>query len=59
MASFTLPKLPDTGDKFGPPNDDFYSAVPEEFQGIPFAPFAKVRERGGASPHLRHRRPVR
>lgn len=43
MASFALPKLPDTGDKFGPPNDDVYAAVPEEFRGIPFAPFAKVR----------------
>ena len=42
MASFTLPHLPETGDKFGPPNEDVYSAVPQEFRGIPFAPFAKV-----------------
>ncbi|KDN51970.1 translation initiation factor eIF-3, subunit D [Tilletiaria anomala UBC 951] len=41
MASFLLPKLPETGDKFGPPNEDAFSAVPDEFKGIPFAPFAK------------------
>ena len=43
MASFTLPQLPDSGDLFGPPNSDALGAVPDEFQGIPFAPFAKVR----------------
>ncbi|CAO1622575.1 unnamed protein product [Parajaminaea phylloscopi] len=48
MASFTLPPLPDTPERWGPPAIDSAafkasssSVLPPEFADIPFAPFSK------------------